>query len=249
MIVISNMRRGFTLIELLCTMAISSILLLLAATMLRSSGDGYERVGGSVASEREARALITQLTSDLSTALYHEDEVIEKSSAAWPQDRIGILSLQPAQAQTDVGRVGDLCAVNYYIKDLTISGKTVRCIMRGFRESSETFKALQDDKVVTLFSARDTIDEPVAFGILSFEARPKSRDASGQWVDWDRADSKGPEALDVRVIIARRDLAARFKQAADWDGSGLLGNPGEEDRNKNLEVYSTLITFGNHANH
>lgn len=249
MIAISNMRRGFTLIELLCSMAIGSILLLLAATMLRSSGDGYERVGGSVASEREARALITQLASDLSTALYHEDEVIEKSSAAWPQDRIGILSLQPAQAQTDAGRIGDLCAVNYYLKDLTISGKTVRCLMRGFRESSETFKALEDDKVVTLFSARDNIDEPVAFGVLSFEARPKFRDASGKWVDWDTADSNGPDALDVRVTIARRDLAARLKQAADWNGSVLLGRPGEEDHNKNLEVYSTLITFGNHENH
>lgn len=240
--------RGFTLIELMCSMAIGAIILLLAATMLGSSGDGYERIGGSVASEREARALISQLTSDLSTARYHEDCIIEKSTATWPRDRIGFFSLQPVQAQTEVGRIGDLCAVNYYIKDLTIGGKAVRCLMRGFRESADTFKAVADDRIPPLFDARDNVDEPVAFGIVSFEARPKIRNASGNWVDWDKASNTTPGALDVRIVIARRDLAGRLKQPGDWDGSVLLGEPAEADRNKNLEVYSTLVRFGNHEN-
>ena len=45
----SRNARGFTLIELMFSMAIGTIVLLLAATMLRTSGDGYERVGGNVA--------------------------------------------------------------------------------------------------------------------------------------------------------------------------------------------------------
>ncbi len=245
-------QRGFSLVELMFSMAIGSVILILAAAMLGSSGDGYERIGGSVASEREARALITQLAADLSTARFHKDGVIEKSTAAWPVDKLGFLSLQPAQAQTDVGRIGDLCAVNYHISDLTIGGKTVRCLMRGFRESSDTFKALREDQIKPLFGARVDLDEPVAFGVVSFEARPRSRDASGKWIDWVNNDKTGPEALDVELVLARRDFAAaKLKLPADWDGAGsagsLLGDPSKPERSKNLEIYGTTLRFGNHA--
>lgn len=249
----SQRHRGFSLIELMFSMAIGSVILILAATMLGSSGDGYERIGGNVASEREARALITQLAADLSTARYHKDGVIEKSSAAWPVDRLGFLSLQPAQAQTTANRIGDLCAVNYYLDDLTIGGKTVRCLMRGFRESKDTFDALRDDKVATLFAPQANLDEPVAFGVVSFEARPKTRDASGKWIDWvkNATTNTGPEALDIKLVLARRDLTGRLKQSADWDGTGgagdLLGPANKADANKDLEVYGTILRFGNHA--
>ena len=270
--------RGFTLIELMFSMAIGSIILILAVTMLSSSGDGYERVGGSVASEREARALMTQLAADLSTAKFHENTLMEKSSAMWPADRIGFLSLQPAAAQTDAGRIGDLCAVNYYIKDLTIGGKTVRCLMRGFRESG-TIKKTPDQEeieipgvfdallkliktpnndpnkdpnpVTELFDPLDEIDEPIAFGVVSFEARPKSRDAAGKWIDWVPNATTGPKAIAVKLVIARRELAGKLKSPTDWDGksktSKLLGEPAQDTRNKNLEVYATSLRFGNNA--
>ena len=243
--------RGFSLIELLFSMVIGSVLLIFAATMLGSSGDGYERIGGNVASEREARALITQLAADLSTARFHKDELIEKSTAAWPVDKLGFLSLQPAQAQSEAGRIGDVCAVHYYISDQTLGGKKVRCLMRGFRESNETFKSLREDKVVTLFAPQPASDEPVAFGVISFEARPRSRDSGGQWIDWVKNDEIGPEAFDLKLVLARRDLAGKLKLPADWDGADsaakLLGEPSKADRNKDLEVYETTLRFGNHA--
>lgn len=244
--------RGFSLMELMCSMAIGSVILLAAASLLGSSGDGYERVGGGVAAEREARALMTQLAADLSTARFHENGVIEKSTAAWPSDRLGFLSLQAPDAQSKAGRIGDLCAVNYYLKDLTTNGRTTRCLMRGFRESADTFAALRNGSVAGLFTEQPGLDEPVAFGVVSFQARPKTRDPSGHWVDWDQSSRpSGPEALDVRLVVARRALAGRLKQPADWNGAGssgkLLGEPSEAARHKDLEVYQTLIRFGNDA--
>lgn len=233
-------------------MAIGSVILILAATMLGSSGEGYERVGGNMAAEREARALVTQLASDFSTAKFHKNGLITKSSDAWPVDRVGFLSLQPDNAQTTANRIGDLCAVTYYVKDLTIGGKTVRCLMRSFRESKETLDALRKDEVETLFkedATKSALDEPVAFGVVSFEATPRSRDASGLWIDWVVNDVTGPEAFDLKLVIARRDLAGKLKTPSDWNGSGstakFLGEPAKADRNKYLEIYQTTLRFGN----
>ncbi len=244
--------RGFSLIELMCSMAVGTIVLLAAASLLGTSGDGYERVGGTVASEREARAILTQLSSDLSTARFHKDTKLEQEGKAWPSDKLGFLTLQPAEAQSEKGRIGDLCAVNYHLSDLAIGGRTVRCLMRGFRESSETFEALAEDRVGSLFTPGDggpNNDEPVAFGVVSFEARPKSRDNSGEWIDWVENETAGPDALDIRLIIVRRDLAGRLRQPSDWDGASgpgkALGNPAEAGRNADLRVYRTLIRFGN----
>ncbi|MEO5713164.1 MAG: prepilin-type N-terminal cleavage/methylation domain-containing protein [Luteolibacter sp.] len=239
--------RGFTLVELMFSMAIGTIVLLVAATMLGTSGDGYERVGGNVAAEREARALMAQVTSDLSTAYFHKDGLIEKSSSSWATDKIGFLTLQPSAAQSDDGHIGDLCAVNYYTKDLTMGGKTVRCLMRGFRESNDTFKALLGKTVDSLFKEQ-VQDEPVAFGVVSFTATPRSKDSAGKWIDWVKSDTIGPDAFDVRLVVARRSLSGRLKTPTDWNGgAGVLGTPDKADRNQNLEIYETTIRFGNHA--
>ena len=228
------------------------MLLFAAAAVLGGYGAGYERIGGGVASEREARALIAQLTSDLSSARFHRDGVITSSATGWPLSRLGFLSLQPAQVQSDAGRIGDLCAVNYYIKDLSISGKCVRCLMRGFRESQDTFAALEADTVSSLFTERNQLDEPVALGVVAFDASPRSRGPSGQWIAWDGNDQIGPDALAVRLVLARRDLAAKLRMPADWDGAGttgkLLGDPSAAACSPSLEVYETLIHFGNHEN-
>lgn len=241
---------GFTLVELMFSMAIGSIILILAASMLGTSGNSYERVGGTVSSEREARAAINQISADFSTAQFHKAMVISPSTATWPVDSFGFLSLQPSQAQSVSGRIGDLCAVNYYVKDLQVGGKTLRCLMRGFRESKDTFDGLLNDSIPSLFLAKPDLDEPVAFGVVSFEARPKSIDAMGNQIDWVKNDVNGPDLFELKLVVARRTLVSRLKQTSDWDGSGsaenLLGTPAKVDRNPNLEVYETTVRFGSH---
>lgn len=242
---------GFTLVELMVSMAIGSMILLAAASLLGGSGQSYERVGGSVATEREARAIITQLGTDLTTAHFHKDSVIQLSFGPWPADRFGFLSLQPSQAQADDKHIGDLCALNYYLDDITIGGKTVRCLMRGFRESRDTFEALRDDKLADLFTPQSGIDEPVAFGVVSFQARPMVRGPGGVWTSWTPTPdgSTAPDAVDVRLVIARRDLAGRLETSSDWDNvgsGGKMGSSADADRNPDLEVYGAMLRYGNH---
>ncbi|MBN8457089.1 MAG: prepilin-type N-terminal cleavage/methylation domain-containing protein [Verrucomicrobia bacterium] len=238
---------GFSLVELLVAMSIGTVVLLTAAAMLGRGGDDYARIGGNVGAEREARALITQITEDLRAATFHPDSVFEKSGAAWPVDRLGVFVLQPGDSQSTQGHLGDLCAVQYYLRDLTINGKAVRCLMRGFRESKDTFAAVGRGEAAGLFAPAER-DEPVAFGVLAFEARPKSRDTSGAWLDWVKNTTVPPEAVEIRLVIARRETTAKLKSSSEWDGGGrtsrLLGTYENALNNKNIEVVSTLVRFG-----
>ena len=245
-----NCPAGFTLPELLFSMAIGAMVLMLAASMLGTSGESYERVGANIASEREARALITQLSSDLSTGFFHKDGLIQRDSSLWAKDQLGFLCLKPDEAQSKNQAIGDLCAVNYYIVDKEIGGKIVRCLMRGFRNSGETFEKLKNDRVAELFvPPTDNSDEPIAFGVISFTVIPKVLDNAGRQIDWDiTRNPTGPTAFTFRLILARRDLAAKLRTTSDWDGGfKLIGLPEKANENPGLEIYETTLRFGNHG--
>jgi prepilin-type N-terminal cleavage/methylation domain-containing protein len=239
-------RRGFTLIELMATMAIGSALLLLAAGLLGRAGQGYARGSDGIAAEREARAALALITDDLAQAVWHRDSVLEPGGAdGWPQARLGLFSLQAAEAQSDAGRAGDLCAIHYQLRDLTLGQKTVRCLMRGFRDSGEVFPALAAGSAAPLFEARDE-DEALAFGVLAFDARPLVRTADGKLADWvpDAARSQAPEFVRLRLVVTRRDLLAKLSTAADWDAHPLLGDPARAADHPQLEVHESLLRFG-----
>jgi prepilin-type N-terminal cleavage/methylation domain-containing protein len=246
-------RRGFSLVELSCSMGVGSIVLLLAASMLGSSSDGYQKISSNIANAREARAIISQLDSDLATAKFHPSQNIETPPSSRPSHRLGFLSLQAPQAQSEQGRIGDLCAVNYYLADLQLGDQTVRCLMRGMRESAETYAAIKSQSTSSLFEKQTERDEPIGFGVVSFEVKPKMRGAAGQWIDWNSNainTSTAPEVLALRLVIASQSLCAKLKSSDDWNGTGanskFLGKPEDAATHPNLEIHEMLIRFGNH---
>lgn len=240
-------RSGFTLVEMMVTMAIGSIILFVAATILSRAGDGYDRGSGNVAAEREARAVLTQLAGDLAKAEWHKDTILEDEGSGWKQAKLGFLSLQADDAQSEKKWNGDLCAIHYYIKDVDVAGTTVRCLMRGFRDSGEVFPALRGSgSFDSLFQEEDT-DEPVAFGVVSFSAEPLKRDGTGRWEDWDGDTSAAPDALRIKLTVARRELLGKLTSSPDWSSHPLLGNPEEASHNRNLETYEAIQRFGNDA--
>ena len=245
-------RGGFTLLELLVTMSIGAVLLLVAATMLGRAGASYSQGSGSVAAEREARAVLTQMGDDFAKAVWHQDTIFEAGGEGWKRARTGFLSLQPEDAQSEDGRSGDLCAVHYYVKDIQAGPTTVRCLMRGFRESGEVFPALRAGSLTPMFAEEDT-DEPVAFGVLAFEATPLTREAgTGALVPWSKSNGAGgdpflesPDFLRLRLVVARRELLGKLATTTDWDSNPLRGDPLKASENRNLEVYEVLQRFGN----
>jgi prepilin-type N-terminal cleavage/methylation domain-containing protein len=240
------LRSGFTLVEMMVTMAIGSIILFVAATVLSRAGDGYDRGAGNVAAEREARAALTQMAGDLAKAEWHDETILENDGSGWKKGKLGILSLQADDAQTEDKRNGDLCAIHYYIKDVDVAGTSVRCLMRGFRESGDVFPALKSGTYDSLFQEED-VDEPVAFGVVSFSAEPLQRDDSGKWEDWNGDKTSPPAALRVKLVVARRELVGKMTISSDWDTHPLLGNPDEALHNRNLETYEAIQRFGNDA--
>lgn len=241
-------RGGFTLLELLVTMAIGAVLLLIAATMLGRAGDSYSQGSGSVAAEREARAVLTQMGEDFAKAVGHKDNIFEAGGEGWKRARTGFLSLQPEDAQSEDGRSGDLCAVHYYVKDIQVGESTVRCLMRGFRESGEVFPAIKAGSLTPMFAEEDT-DEPVAFGVLAFEATPLTREpGTGSLITWSAAGNlvtESPDFIRIRLVIARRELLGKLASTSDWDSNPLRGDPLKASENRNLEVYEVLQRFGN----
>ena len=239
-------RSGFTLVEMMVTMAIGSIVLFVAATVLSRAGDGYDRGSGNVAAEREARAALTQMAGDLAKAEWHRDTILENDGSGWKRAKLGILSLQADDAQSEDKRNGDLCAVHYYTKDIEVGGALVRCLMRGFRESGEVFPALKNGTYDSLFTEEDA-DEPLAFGVVSFSAEPLQRDGSGKWEEWNGDTSSAPAAMRIKLVVARRELLGKLTTSAEWDVGPLLGNPEEAGHNRNLETYEAIQRFGNDA--
>lgn len=228
---------GFTLVEMMVSMAVATIVLLAAAYLLGGTGDSYDRVGGSVAAEREARAAIGQIRADMQSGLHHPLAPFSSND-----DVLAFLSLQPAGAQSDDGRLGDVCAVSYRLADLEVGNRVVRVLMRGFRESAETFAALAAGDASGLSQPREMFDEPVAFGVLAFEVNPLVRDETGAWRTWSSATSDSPEAVDLRMVLARRETFGRLRTGGDWDSA--VSRAANAENESDLEIYETRIRFG-----
>lgn len=236
---------GFTLIEMMVSMGVGMVVLLLGVAALKSTSDSYEHSTGSVGAEREARAVLTQAAEDLSKAVRSYDLKIAGREGDWRQDTLGFLCLQPADAQSPKGRIGDLCGVVYYIKDLKIGRATVRCLMRGFRDSTETFDAVRNSEVMKLYE-QQVQDEPVAFGVISFQVDPLRRGEDGKWEAWEEEEDPfggWPEALRLRLVVAKRELVAKLRDAQAWDRHPLIGRPQDAENSKLLEVYEIVQAY------
>lgn len=228
---------GFTLVEMMFSLTLGTLILITAAGLLGSAGAGYGHTSGDMATRREDRVLFDRLGTDLASAVAVRDMVLESGASG----RIAFVTLLPASAQSDDGRGGDACAVSYRLVDLESGGRVRRCLMRGVRESGETFAALRAGETGELFSGEYAIEEPLAFDVAGFEARPES---SGTTVVGKDSSGQAPDVIEITLVLARPELARRMKSTADWDA---LQDRIDEPRGTGLESHTATLRFGNHA--
>lgn len=244
------MRRGFTIVEMMVSMAAGMLLLLGSLAVLEAGGRGYRRSSDGLAAEREARAALDLLARDLGKAIGSLSPTgspgltVERAGgqAGWRNDRIGFLALQPDDSQADGERLGDLCAVVYYLADQEMDGRSLRCLMRGLRPSAQVFAALRDGSTDALYRVEEN-DEPLVFGIVSFEAEPLRRGVDGL-APWSAQQTADPGAVRLRLVVARPALIGKLENAADWDDHPLLGVPAQAARSPWLEVFESHARCG-----
>ena len=236
------MRPAFSLLELLLAMSAGMMVLLIAAAALGDAGKKCGRVKGGIGVRREFRLGLEEWHADFAAAVSEMPTHSYVRQDHEAGDRFGFFLLRPSSKQSDAGALGDLCAVIYYLKDFEWHGQVTRCLTRGLRESAEVYAAIKQGDEETLFEPRDA-DEPVMFGVVTFEARPKIRQA-GEWKDWDEKEAKKPQAVEWRIEVARRDLEQRLETSAQWDE--LTGERKARDA-KQIEVQSGITPFGHEA--
>ena len=74
---------------------------------------------------------------------------------------------------------------------------------------------------------------------------------NGRWQAWNQSSTRAPEAIAVRLVIARRDLVAKLTNPEAWNSgpatAGLIGQASQAATNRHLEVFAAVIRFGHPA--
>lgn len=229
-------KHGFTLVELSCAAALGAVILLLAAAAFSRASETCARTSESIRSEREARVAAQCLADDFSAAMSCVPPWFQNASAG--QGRAGFFLLLAEEAQRKDARIGDLGAVNYRLADVKEGDRVVRCLLRGVRESPEAFAAMADRRPERCYEPQ-AADEPLARGVVAFEANPVQRDGDG-WKAWNREGV--PDAVEVLLVLARRESAARWTTPDDWDAA-VASLAGDDDLR--VETHRFRCRYGN----
>lgn len=209
-------RNAFTLIELLVTMAISSALLIVIATLITQTSDGYAMSQRSVTHLSQSRAFIQLFESELSLRL-PETPLIHLSSADSEPERIAFVRTLPNDEQNPEFP-GDFATSCYYValvenSDRQPIPKLFRKILNPV-ETQSLIEAGDDAKFPAVDPARD---EPVIDAVISFQATPMYRNpASGNDEPWDISIEHRPLYIELIIRTIDESFSRRINNPSEW---------------------------------
>lgn len=229
---------GFTLVELLVAAALSAVLVAGAFAVMQVATTGYQRMTRREVLTGEAQLAIKALRDDFSRVVCREYLSVGVDHAEPGGSSLGMLRLMPRSSQTEAQAIGDLCAVRYYVKDLSFGERTMRCLMRGVSESADTFDALKHGACGELWQP-GMADEAVAYGVLAFALRPLQRGDDGAWQTWSKEQEGAPEAVEIVLVLASPEWAMRLETREQWAAAANAASTkekGERDTKRHCFV-------------
>ncbi len=231
----SRRNRGFTLIELLTAMVIASIIMILLLGLMDQSSSTYRTSQNAVSSLSEARAFFHFLEGDLSSRLPSTPFIAEESANA---DKFAFIRAQSYDEQISPTE-GDLRTSIYYVAYTNDQAGTVSPkLFRRLLNDVGTQSILESSGTPSMPGVDPTIDEPIVYNVVSFEAKPKTYDATGQLQPWTSTSDTPPAVLDITLEITDDFTAARFRTEGSW---ATLRNPNDKQAKQSVRQFKRSI--------
>lgn len=220
--------KAFTLIELLVTMAISAVLLIVLATLIIQTTDGYAMSQRSVNHLSQSRAFIQLFDSEMSLRL-NETPLIHLVSPDTNSDRIAFVRTRPNDEQ-DSEAPGDLATSCYYMAFVeNADQKPVPKLFRKILDPAETQAFIESGDDAEFPETDPYRDEPVIEMILSFQAMPMYLNpVTGKEEPWDQSIKHAPSHIKLSIRTIDESFSRRIEHPSEW--SRIAASPKDSER-------------------
>lgn len=211
--------RAFTLIELLVSMGITAVLLILLATIVTHTTEGYAMSQRSVNQLSQTRALLQLLESELSIRLPDTPlmSLPDDGNIILVSDKLVFVRMLPDDERQS-GSEGDIATSCYYVRFIENADKqNIPRLFRKILNPSETQELIEAGSDSKFPEVDPTKDEPVIDGVLSFNVNPMYLDPeTGSPKPWSHAVDHEPTYLEILIRTIDESMTRRISHPTEW---------------------------------
>lgn len=222
--------RGFTLVELLASVGITSVLLVVLATIVTHTTDGYAMSQRSVNQLSQTRALLQLLDSELSIRLPDTPlmSLPDGENAMLATDKLLFVRTLPAD-ERQAGLEDDIATSCYYVRFVeNADGQIVPRLFRKILNPSETQAMIEAGSDWKFPELDPTKDEPVVDGVVGFDVKPMCLDPeTGSDKPWSPAIGHEPAYLEIMICTIDEAMSRRIKSPSEWHRVATAPQDGE----------------------
>ncbi len=245
-------RQGVTIVELLVAAVLSSLLVLLAVSMLGSSADAWRESEASADTLGDGRAVMLVLRRDFENRLRDADVFVDPRVDSLDGLKSNVMAFHltlPEYSRVDTNDRGDVGLVAYYVAYTPdIDGGSSRKLYRAQLSPEEVWARVSANGWDPKYTPDPIADEAsgraevVASNVLQFAV-------SGLVIIDDGPITPVPESttgfrieaagVEVALRVLQPLAAARMESEADWDGGTVASNglfDSDDDTTDDAEV-------------
>ena len=231
---------GFTLAEMLVAMAVLALLLTLLMGMVSSATSLWRQAENRADAYREARAALSLLARDFSTAwgrdrnsfvwgsessILLSGDAAETYNQGKKRDAVFFLTTMPPSAQEYNANSSDVCRVGYFLAFDTTSmspgnSQPSMNLYRYFSGSNATFESLKNSGTNPFdmgILPNDRNCDLLAKNVREFSVRPLKYTTGGAFTTFIPSDANPlPDAVEIEIPAIHNEAAKKFPQKEHW---------------------------------